>query len=211
MICPEYIEPLPEDTKKSSDSEEENDDTKDKIDPIERDYRKELDNIASSYAPLYISLKSWEVDTAFTDIRKYIKGEIAGEIYSSNLNSKQRDDWVDGFEDYADDFSDYMVDKHDINFKKPVSRTLENMSSVENGMLNYPLSDYKRRANNLYSTHMSAVAEANSTASQNNQKGEQQLMNAVYAIAIIISLILMLLFFKAENSLRRSADSIEQK
>ena len=52
---PEYIEPLPEDTKKSSDSEDENDDTKDKLDPIERDYRKELDNLASSYAPLYIS------------------------------------------------------------------------------------------------------------------------------------------------------------
>ncbi len=41
-------------------------------------------------------------------------------------------------------------------------------------------------------------------------KGAAQLMKVAIVIGIIIGLVLILLIFKAENSLRRSADSMEK-
>ena len=199
------FEGLQADSEMKSDEEAAPEET---ISPVERDYKKELDAMASDMAPLYISLKGWDGDDAKEDIRKYLSKEVARAAYGT-LNKKQRDDWVDGAVDYLDDFSDYMVDKYDINKPKPIMAD-KKLPSVEDGIMNRPLSAYENEADALYDNHADEASDAAATASRNNEKGMGQLMNVGYAIGAMILLILILLIFKAENSLRRSADSMEK-
>ena len=198
------FEGLQADSEMKSDEEAAPEET---ISPVERDYKKELDAMASDMAPLYISLRGWN-DDAKEEIRKYLSKEVARAAYGT-LNKKQRDDWVDGAVDYLDDFSDYMVDKYDINKPKPISAD-KKLPSVEDGIMNRPLSAYENQADALYDNHADEASDAAATASRNNEKGMGQLMNVGYAIGAMILLILILLIFKAENSLRRSADSMEK-
>ena len=164
--------------------------------------------MASDMAPLYISLKGWDGDDAKEDIRKYLSKEVARAAYGT-LNKKQRDDWVDGAVDYVDDFSDYMADKYDISKSNPVSADVD-LPSVENAVMRNPLRAYEREANALLIEHAAEATEAAAIAMENNERGDGQLMNVGYAILIMILLILILIIFKAENSLRRSADSMEK-
>ena len=122
----------------------------------------------------------------------------------------QRDEWVDAADDYLDDLSDYMVDKYGINRRNPVTGDQTNLKSEDESFMATPLREFARGANVARSNHMDEVEAAQYTAAGNNIKGLGQLMYVLYAIGIVVLLVLILIVFKAENSLRRSADSMEK-
>lgn len=178
---------------------------------VEKDFGKELDKLGNIYAPLYVSSSRWvSVDQANKDIREYIKGEIERLVYVNYYSDKQKKAWVDGYIDFSNDFKDYMVEKYNWNYKNPSSTITIVTDSYDDEYLQKPVEEYRKAVSDVYKDHNEAVIESASTATANNIKGAAQLMKVAIVIGIIITLILILLIFKAENSLRRSADSMEK-
>jgi hypothetical protein len=209
---PTYQEPEFAGLESSKADSDEDTEEEEIISQVEKDYKKELDAMTSDFVPLYVSLKGMDADDVKEDIREYFSTEVGRAAYSEDLfslNEKQRDDWVDGAVDYVDDFADYMVDKYDISRSNPVSADVD-LPSVENAVMRNPLRAYEREANALLIEHAAEATEAAAIAMENNERGDEQLMNVGYAILVMILLVLILIIFKAENSLRRSADSMEK-
>jgi len=181
------------------------------VDIVEEDFGRELDKLGNIYAPLYVSSSRWDsVTQANIDIREYIKGEIERLVYGNNYSDDQKEAWVDGYIDFSNDFKDYMVDKYDWSTRNPKSTITVVTDSYDDEFLNRPVEEYRKAVIDVFQDHNAAVMESATTAAANNVKGAAQLMKVAIVIGIIIGLVLILLIFKAENSLRRSADSMEK-
>ncbi len=210
---PRFEEPViyePEESSSSNDNQNYNDE--ESQERVERDYSDELDEMAETIAPLFVSLNNWnDLESANNDIRAYLAGEVDRLVYfNDQMNVDQRDEWVDGAVDYIDDLTDYMVDKYDVNRRNPSNGDTSILESVDEGYLQRPLDLYREGANKARSNHIDEANEASMIAAQNNITGLGQLMYVLYAIGVVVLLVLILLVFKAENSLRRSADSMEK-
>ena len=144
------------------------------------------------------------------DIRDYIKDEVERLVYGDSYNDDQKEAWVDGYVDFSEDFKDYIVDKYDWNFRNPTMGSQDNLDSFDLDYLNKPVEEYRKAVFDVYQDHNAAAIESVTTAAANNVKGAAQLMKVAIVIGIVIGLVLILLIFKAENSLRRSADSMEK-
>ena len=210
---PEFQEPQVEEVpiepeQKNNDSSSQE---KKVVERIEREYSDELDNMAENMAPVFVSFYGYEtIDTAIDSLRPYFANTVKAIIYDSSMNKDQRDEWVDAADDYLDDLSDYMIDKYGINRRNPVTGDETNLKSEDESFMKQPLREFARGANVARSNHMDEVEAAQYTAAGNNIKGLGQLMYVLYAIGIVVLLVLILIIFKAENSLRRSADSMEK-
>jgi len=214
---PRFEEPVNQEAQESSSSSNNNtnnddDETQEPQERVEKDYSDEIDEMTETIAPLFVSLGSWDnLEAAYTDIRSYLAGEIDRLVYFNNaMNEDQRDEWVDGAVDYIDDLTDYMADKYDVNTRKPSVGDSSLLDSVDEIYLQRPLDGYREGANDARTNHLQSANEASMIAEQNNIKGLGQLMYVLYAIGIVVLLVLILIVFKAENSLRRSADSMEK-
>jgi hypothetical protein len=181
------------------------------VDRIEREYSDELDNMAENMAPVFVSFYSYEtIDSAIDSLRPYFAKTVKSLVYDSSMNRDQRDEWVDAADDYLDDLSGYMIDKYEINRRNPVTGDQTNLKYEDESFMKQPLREFSTGANLARSNHMDEVEAAKYTAAGNNVKGLGQLMYVLYAIGIVVLLVLILIVFKAENSLRRSADSMEK-
>ena len=78
-------------------------------------------------------------------------------------------------------------------------------------LLRDPLSPWALQLDKNRVEHYKSVASETAQVMQNNVSGMGQLMIAGSIIGVLVFLILLLLVFKAEQSLRRSADSREAK
>jgi hypothetical protein len=199
----------------SSSSESQKDDEYEpqKVDEmVEYDFARELDKLASIHAPLYVaSFRMDDVEEAKKMIRDYIKGEFERLLYGVSYNDSQKEAWVDGYIDFSEDFKDYIVDKYDWNFRNPsLKKTILLEDSYDDLYLSRPVEQYRIAVSDVYDEHLDAAAEATIISAANNVKGTSQLMLVGIILGIVITFILILLIFKAENSLRRSADSSEK-
>ena len=206
---PEFIEPFETaDFENVNDRDSETSDTGEEKKQVDLDYSDEIDEMAETIFPLYISLRNFAPDQE-NSIREYLSERVSEQIYDGLYTENQRDDWVDGAVDYIDDLSDYMMDKYDISSRNPVAIDVE-LSSEDNEFLDRPLSLYSIDAAEALSDHLAEVSEAKDIAANNNLEGVGQLFTVLYTLGAVIFMVLMLLIFKAENSLRRSADAIEK-
>ncbi len=181
------------------------------VEEIEEDFGKELNKLAQIHASLYVSAGWFDnVEASNESIREYFKTEIDSWIYGFGYSDEQKEAWVDGYIDYSNDFKDYIVDKYDWNFRNPTMGSQDDLDSYDLDYLNRPVSEYGAKTDDSFSDHNANVLDAAADAAANNVKGAAQLMKVAIVIGIVIALILILLIFKAENSLRRSADSMEK-
>lgn len=175
---------------------------------IDIDYSDEIDEMTETIFPLYVSLKGFSLGQE-QQIRDYLSENVEGQIYGRSFSRNQRDDWVDGAVDYIDDLADYFVDKYDISNRNPIALDIE-PTTEDDVYLVRPLQKYSTDASEAYREHLNEVSESETVAASNNLDGVGQLFTVLYALGSVIFMVLMLLIFKAENSLRRSADAIEK-
>jgi hypothetical protein len=208
---PKYEEPLIISSSESK-KDDEDEDEAEEVDIVESEFARELDKLASIHAPLYVASGRFsDVESANKGIRDYIKGEVERLAYSLQYTDSQKEAWVDGYVDFSEDFKDYMVDKYDWSFRNPVYDVdQEEMDSQDDLYLDRPVEEYRIAVNEVYADLKDAASEAMVTSAKNNVKGATQLMQVGIVLGIVILCILILLIFKAENSLRRSADSSEK-
>ena len=206
---PEFTIPI--DISSFSDEAEESDTEVELVEEIEEDFEKELNKLAQIHAALYVSAGWFDnVETSNESIRDYIKAEIDSWIYGYGYSEKQKEAWVDGYIDYSYDFKDYIVDKYDWNYRNPTMGSSDDLDSYDLEYLERPVDQYAQMTVNSFDDHDANVLDAAADAAANNVKGAAQLMKVAIVIGIVIALVLILLIFKAENSLRRSADSMEK-
>lgn len=160
----------------------------------------EVSDMVDDLMPLYIAGFNYEGSTE--ERQKLIDyTETQYDYYDMWRDRHLLDEWVD----YVDDMSDFYIDKFDID--------LENIVPIDSTELDEILSKpYAGFFEALVAAREKADVEENQEirkVSENNVSGLQQLMVAGSAFGAIVLLILLMLVFKAEQSLRRSADSSE--
>ena len=112
--------------------------------------------------------------------------------------------------DYIDDFADYYGDAAglsglDLDEIQPNSAT----DPVVENFLKNPTSSYLDGVREAYAELEEEVINAEAEAGRNNANAASQIMITAGSIGAIILLVLLLVLFKVENSLRRSADAVE--
>jgi hypothetical protein len=126
------------------------------------------------------------------------------------LSEEQMENMVDGLVDYVDEFSDFYTEKFSVDTRN-LEKIVEQKDKDLENLLDRPTDAYGdgvlRNLDNLHDL----VDEETQEVSENNMSGMGQLMIAVSIIGGIVLLLLILLIFKAENSLRRSADTSEKE
>jgi hypothetical protein len=174
------------------------------------EYRDEIANIVENLYPFYVAFFNFEVSD---ERREYLTGFTAEELrpYQDAFNRNQMDEVVEGLEDYIDDFSEYHaeitgIDGLDIDEVNPGS-----MSNPEfERILENPYGEYLAGVSDAYDLHLEEVQSAEMEAQKNNFGALKQISIAGGSIAAIIFLVLLLILFKVENSIRRSADAAEK-
>ena len=160
----------------------------------------EISDMVDDLMPLYIAGFNFEGSTEERqNLIDYTETQY--DYYDMWRDRHLVDEWVD----YVDDMSDFYIDKFDID--------LENIVPIDSTELDEILREpYAGFFEALVAAREKADVEENQEirkVSENNVSGLQQLMVAGSAFGAIVLLILLMLVFKAEQSLRRSADSSE--
>jgi len=173
------------------------------------DYESELGDMVDDLMPLFVAFQGWETGVSN---RRNLINFIAGQLdqYQRNLSEDQMDDVVSGLEDYIDDFADYYGDAAglkglDLDEIQPNSAT----DPVVETFLKNPTSAYLDGVNAAYDELAGEVSKAEAEAGRNNASAASQIMITAGSIGAVILLVLLLVLFKVENSLRRSADAVE--
>ena len=173
------------------------------------DYESELDDMVDDLMPLLVAFQGWEIGVPTR--RKFIDF-IAGQLdqYQRSLSEDQMDDVVSGLEDYIDDFANYYGDaaglkRLDLDEIQPNSAT----DPVVETFLKNPTYAYLVGVDAAYEELVGEVIMAEAEAGQNNASAVSQIMITAGSIGAVILLVLLLVLFKVENSLRRSADAVE--
>ena len=164
------------------------------------EFEREISDMVDDLMPLYIA--GFNFDGGTEARQKLIDyTETQYDYYDMWRDRHLVDEWVD----YVDDMSDFYIDKFDID--------LENIVPIDSTELKEILEEpYAGFFEALVAAREKADVEENreqAEVSENNVSGLQQLMVAGSAFGAIVLLILLMLVFKAEQSLRRSADSSE--
>lgn len=172
-------------------------------------YESELDDMIDDLMPLFVAFKGWDVSV---ENRRSLITFIAGQLdrFQQTLSEDQMDDVVSGLEDYIDDFADYYGDAAglsglDLDEIQPNSAT----DPVVENFLKNPTSSYLDGVREAYAELEEEVINAEAEAGRNNANAASQIMITAGSIGAIILLVLLLVLFKVENSLRRSADAVE--
>ena len=174
------------------------------------EYEDEIAEIVEDLTPLYVAFMGYRNDiiNAQNMLTDYTAAEL--KRFEGVLSENQMEDVVDGLVDYADDFSDFYTDKFSVD-----TRNLENIVEQQDedfkNLLLYPFAVYTDGVWDTYEGLLFLVEMDAERLIENKMIGLKQLMIAVSIIGAIVLLLLILLVFKAENSLRRSADSSEKE
>lgn len=173
------------------------------------DYESELDDMVDDLMPLFVAFRGWEIDVSN---RRSLIDFIAGQLdqYQRSLSEDQMDDVVSGLEDYIDDFADYYSDAAgleglDLDEIQPNSASDPEVETF----LKNPTYAYLDGVGAAYEELAGEVSKAEAEAERNNASAASQIMITAGSIGAVILLVLLLVLFKVENSLRRSADAVE--
>ena len=137
------------------------------------------------------------IDVAASNLKPFLKF----------LTNEQMDDVVDGLVKYVQDFSEFYVGKFNIN--KNVNEIRPRNDEDFEKTLRFPFKPYLDNVRTNYSALKTKVKAEENKAYVNNIQAKSIIIITGIAALISIVLVLLLLIFKAENSLRRQADSFE--
>lgn len=174
------------------------------------EYRDEIANIVKNLFPFYVAFFDFDISD---ERREYLRGFTADQLlpYQDALSKKQMNEVVEGLEDYIDDFAEYYseivgIDGLDIDEVNPGSMSNPELEQT----LRTPFNEYLAGVEDAYDLHLEEVQSAETKAAKNNLSALKQFSIAGGSIAAIIFLVLLLILFKVENSIRRSADAAEK-
>lgn len=171
------------------------------------EYENEIDNIVDSVLPLYIAFYGFDDSV---DNRRSLIGFVADQLrpYQNMLSEDQMDDVVDGMEDYIDDFSDFHIDANNIN-TSDLSKIKKKNDPQMSKALENPFRKYLSQIDENFAALAQQAEQSAVEARARNAAAGQNLLVVSAALVVIVVLVLILVLFKAENSLRRSADVAE--
>ena len=217
--APEFKRPIKievEEEKEQIDEEADTKDDKKWTHPMP-EYKSELNNISESLMPFYAVFIGWE---GSEKNYQYLIDNIASTVspYKKNLNEDQFEEVIEGLEDYIQDKSSWM--REDLRVSKqliiPVRINPNNLpelvipDEIVQEFLSYPFKDYFILVNDAYQKNLEDADMESAIAEMNRANGGVILLYGSVLLSSCIILIFLLIIFKSENSLRRSADSIEK-
>lgn len=213
FTMPEYIPPdeAKQDVKTMA-KKKSNDETKtSKWSPM-TEYEDEIVEIAELLIPFYIKFRGDPNDARIKDmLTNYASNNIEQIADGDNLSGEQIEDMVDGLVDYVSDFFDYYSEKFPDLDGKLENITYVNDNKIMNDILVHPLKPYWNQFHKNLDKHYKSVNDEAAQVRLNNSNAMEQFMVTGGTLVALIILVLIMLIFKAENSLRRSADSSEGK
>jgi hypothetical protein len=206
---PVYISPdeSKEDTKKISKKKSSNEKKKSEWNPM-TEYEDEIVEIAETLNPFWIKFHG---KSAVKMLTNYVSNNIKDFAEFHNLSDEQIEDMVDSQINYVDDFFIYYVERFPDLDEEPKNITYVKDNKIMLDILVNPLGPYWEQFNKKVNEHYKSVKDETAQVKLNNTNAMGQFMYAGAVLIAIIILVLLMLIFKAENSLRRSADSREAK
>ena len=175
-------------------------------------YKSQISQITEYVYPLYVAFYKWDTSSlANFDGKIQITNVIANNLkpFDKTLNEKQMNDVVDGLVEYIKNFSNYYIRQFNINSNIDEIRPRNNEEFER--ILRNPYRNYLDEVRTNYEELLSDVNEELVTVEENRESAKSIILVTGIATSIMVSLILLLLIFKAENSLRRQANSSERK
>ena len=189
-------------------------------------YKSEISQITEYIYPLYVAFYKWDTSSlANFDGKIQITNVIANNLrpftkylyYNENsivdeklkLSEQQMDDVVNGLVEYIKNFSNYYIRKFNINSNIDEIRPRNN-EEFERTLRN-PYKKYLDEVRYNYDSLVADVYNSRDFAEEMRIELKSIILVAGIATSVMVTLILLLLIFKAENSLRRQANSSEKK
>lgn len=181
------------------------------------DYEKELKKIAKTMMPLYGIFFGWEgSEKDYQKVIEFTANSI--QPLAEVLSENQFDEVVDGLEDYIGDKVSWLRKdlKKNENIIVPKKLDPDDLPDLEtpndqiSTFLSYPFNDYIEGVNNAYLENTTMAEIAKLEADAKKIVANFLLLFVGVILGAIITLIFFLLIFKTENSLRRSANSLEK-
>lgn len=173
------------------------------------EYKDEIDNIVDDVYPLYVVFFNFEL---FDDQRRQLITATADRISDyAGFSENQLDDLVDGLESYTSDFSEYYVDIAGIDGTdlEQLSPGSQSNPVIEEKLRN-PFASYFQGVDESYNDLLQDAERAAVEAQQNNISAMSKIAVVGGSLVALVLLIMLLILFKVENSLRRSADVAEK-
>jgi len=174
------------------------------------EYRDEIANIVENIYPFYVAFFNFEVSE---ERREFLTEFTAEQLipYQNAFSRQQTDEIIEGLENYTNDFSEYYLEEVGLDGLDVEEINPGSMSNPEfEQILRNPFNEYLIGVEDAYDVHLEEVESAQMEAQRNNLSALQQISIAGGSIAAIIFFILLLILFKVENSIRRSADAAEK-
>ena len=175
-------------------------------------YKSQISQITEYVYPLYVAFYKWDTSSlANFDGKIQITNVIANNLkpFDNRLNKKQMDGVVDGLVEYIKDFSNYYMRQFNINSNIDEIRP-RNDEEFEK-ILRNPYRNYLDEVRANYEELLNYVDEELVAVEENRESAKSIILVTGIAASAMLTLILLLLIFKAENSLRRHANSSERK
>ncbi len=180
-------------------------------------YRKEFGELLDALIPLYASLQGFldmsaedPIGQARNQLEKFLTGQLVE--YQSTLSDQQMDFLMSQLVVYQQDASEYYRKEYeiseDVSLDGPKVARLGDGSPISD-YLNNPVRAFLTEVQSGYADHLDVVVAAENEAAENNSQALEQLMAVGAAMSAFLAALILLLVFKAENSLRRSADALE--
>jgi len=171
------------------------------------DYQSEIDEMVNDIMPLYVGL--WAYDNDQETRKLFAETAIANvQRFRGYLDEDKFEHYMDSLVDYIDDWASYYIEHFGINddMKAAKSITPDFAKQLEN-----PYNIF----NAAYDASLTELAETaqreEADAQANNINAMSQLMLVLSLLGGIILMVMILLVFKVENSIRRHADAIEKE
>ncbi len=186
-------------------------------------YKSEISQITEYIYPLYVAFYKWDTSSlANFDGKIQITNVIANNLrpftkylyYNEEdsrkklkLSEQQMDDVVNGLVEYIKNFSNYYIRKFNINSNIDEIRPRNNEEFER--ILRNPYKKYLDEVRDNYDSLVADVYLTRDFAEEMKIELKSIILVAGIATSVMVTLILLLLIFKAENSLRRQANSFE--
>jgi len=161
---------------------------------------------------LYYSVWGWSDSI---DTKQMWIDSVANNLtdIKKKLNSEQFNNTMSGAEEYLIDASDFFLMEFKITTETlPGSIELNNAIEIENKLieiLESPLQEYRKKTHINYEEHISSALSEEQIRITNKSFALEQIQLLGFIFALVIFLIIVLLIFKVENSIRHQADSLE--
>ena len=175
-------------------------------------YKSQISQITEYVYPLYVAFYKWDTSSlANFDGKIQITNVIANNLkpFDKELNEKQMNDVVDGLVEYIKNFSNYYIRQFNINSNIDEIRPRNNEEFER--ILRNPYRNYLDEVRINYKELLSNVKEEFVSVEENRESAKSIILVTGISTSVMLALILLLLIFKAENSLRRHANSSERK